>query len=107
MDNLIEAPTQIVNTSFSHDFFRLFSLVVAGVFAGYTLQPVPKWLNNLFDTSNVFKYLTLVVIGITALYPVNKKKMLDILISSGIILLLFAGLRYIDKVIENKKKVKK
>lgn len=107
MNSLIEAPVQIVNTSFYYDFFRLFSLVISGVFAGYTLQPVPKWLNNLFDTSILFKYMVLVIIGITALYPVNGKKMIDILISSGIILLLFAGLRHIDKLIEDKKKVKK
>lgn len=67
------------------------------MFAGYTLQPVPKWLNDQFDNNIILKFVILVVIGITALYPIDEKKFLYIVLTSVITLALFEILRKFDK----------
>lgn len=94
---LIEKSSKIVSQSFKNDFFRLISLLIAGVFAGYTLQPVPKWLNEQFDNNVIFKFAILVVIGITALYPIDEKKFVYIVLTSVITLALFEILRKFEK----------
>lgn len=98
-----ELTSGVINKTFSNDFFRMLSFVIVSVFIGYTLQPVPKWLNNLFDKSIVLKFIVMLLVGITAVYPLDKSKTLNIVISSAIILLLFEGARYIDKFIEKNK----
>lgn len=97
LDYVVDQTSTVSNALFANDFFRLASLIIAGVFAGYTLQPVPRWLNKLFDTSVAFKFFVMVVIGITAVYPVNKTKFIHILISSAIILAIFEVMRGYDK----------
>ena len=42
---------------------------------GYTLQPVPTWLNNIFNTSQVFKFIVLYLAGLVAVYPVSEENM--------------------------------
>jgi hypothetical protein len=86
-----------INKIFKNDFIRLFLLVLTGIYAGYTLQPVPKWLNNLFDTSQLFKFIIIMIIGITALYPIDKDKLFNITLMSIIILILFELFRKYDK----------
>ncbi len=87
-----------INIGLNNDLIRYTLLVISGIFAGYMLQPVPKWLNNLFDNSNVFKFIILVFIGATALYPLDEKKFFNIIIGSIFILVLFAILRKFDKL---------
>jgi uncharacterized membrane protein (UPF0136 family) len=94
---ILEKSSKLVSDSFQSDFFRLISLLIAGVFAGYTLQPVPKWLNDQFDNNIILKFVVLVVIGITALYPIDNKKFLYIILTSIITLALFEFLRKFDK----------
>jgi len=92
MDIIIEK----INFMFSNDFYRLYLLILCSIYAGYTLQPVPKWLNNMFNTSNIFKFFILICIGITAVYPIDKNKLINISLSSFIILVLFDIFRTFD-----------
>ncbi len=85
-----------INIFFNNDLFRMFMLILVGIFAGYTLQPVPKWLNSLFDKSNLFKFIIIMIIGITAVYPIDKNKLINIILSSTLILLLFNFFRNLD-----------
>lgn len=86
-----------VNGALSNDFIRSFLIVVTGVFAGYTLQPVPEWLNNLFDTSHLFKFIVIMIIGMTVLYPLDTPKMASVVGVSALTLLVFFLARRFDE----------
>jgi len=107
VNNITDITIKTVNDTFSNEFFKLISLLLTGILAGYTLQPVPKWLNKLFDNSNIFKFIIIFTIGITSTYPINKDKISNIFISSVIILVIFSVFRYIDEIYEQDEKNKK
>lgn len=107
INNVADITVKSLNNTFSNDFFKLFSLLLTGIFAGYTLQPVPKWLNKLFDSSHIFKFIIIFTIGITSVYPINKNKISNIFISSVVILVIFSVFRYIDTIYEKYEKNKK
>ena len=88
--------TNKYNNILSIDFIRILLLLLTSVYIGYTLQPVPETLNNLFNNSNLFKFLILFICGSTSLYPLDDQKIMYIFISSIIILLLFNYLRNLD-----------
>lgn len=92
MENLVN----YTNMLFQNDTLRTTLLIMTSVFIGYTLQPVPKWLNNLFDTSHVFKFIIMMIVGITALYPLDATKLINIIIGSIIVLVLFEASRKYD-----------
>jgi hypothetical protein len=102
LSNIGDVTVKTVNNRFSNDFFKLFSLLFIGIFAGYTLQPVPKWLNNLFINSNIFKFVIIFIVGINSVYPINKDKITNVFISSIIILVIFSLFRYIDELYQKK-----
>ena len=77
------------NKILENDYIRIFIMLIIGVFTGYTLQPVPQWLNKLFDKSNIFKFLILFLGGSVALYPLTNNKILIITICSILILAIF------------------
>ena len=81
-----------------NDFFRLLSTLLTGILLGYTLQPVPKWLNNLFDNSNIFKFIIIFITGIISTYPIDTSKIINSFISSVIILVIFFVFRYIEEI---------
>jgi hypothetical protein len=64
---------------------------------GYTLQPVPKWLNNMFDTSNTLKFFILFIAGCVAFYPVNKYNIMCVAVGTILTLLIFHIARQFDK----------
>ena len=107
VNNVADITIKTVNDTFSNDFFKLVSLLLTGIFAGYTLQPVPKWLNKLFDNSHIFKFIIIFTIGITSAYPINKDKISNIFISSVVILVIFSVFRYIDELYQKDEKNKK
>ena len=107
VNNVADITIKTVNDTFSNDFFKLVSILLTGIFAGYTLQPVPKWLNKLFDNSNIFKFIIIFTIGITSAYPINKDKISNIFISSVVILVIFSVFRYIDELYQKDEKNKK
>ena len=46
-----------INKILENDWLRSLLLIIASIFAGYTLQPMPLKLNNMFNTSSSFKYM--------------------------------------------------
>ena len=92
------------NRFLENNYLRMILLLVSGVFMGYTLQPVPKWLNNLFDTSNVLKFLVLFVSGAIAVYPLTQENIIIVTLCSVIVLFIFQMARNHDKKLEDKNK---
>jgi hypothetical protein len=85
-----------INNTFSNDLFRLLLIILTGIFASYTLRPIPKWLDNLFNTSYILKFIIIIIIGILVVYPINKSKLINVILVSLIILILFEIFRNID-----------
>jgi hypothetical protein len=83
----------IINDLLEVDIIRYFLVVLTSVMAGYTLQPVPSVLNNLFDNSQLFKFLILFLVGCAAFYPLDDKKLTKLIIAVFIVLLLFEVIR--------------
>jgi hypothetical protein len=77
------------NNILKNDYIRIFIMLITGVFAGYTLQPVPLWLSKFFDTSNLLKFIVLFLGGSVAAYPLTNHNILIISICSIIILTIF------------------
>ena len=86
-----------INDVFSNDLVRLFLIILTGIVAGYTLKPVPKWLDNLFNTSYILKFIIIQTFGILVVYPINKSKLINIILITLMILILFEIFRNIDK----------
>jgi Ca2+/Na+ antiporter len=87
--------TEFTESSLSN--LRLSLLILTGVLGGYTLLPLPRWLQYQFENSNVFKFFILVIIGVTALWPINGQKLQHIIATAIIILLFFHLLRSFDE----------
>lgn len=82
-----------INGVLSNEYIRTVLVLLTAVTAGYTLQPVPSWLMNLFN-SNIFKFLVLFIIGCVAFYPLNKEKLNQLVIAIILLLTLFGIFRY-------------
>ena len=89
-----------------NDYLRTILLLVSSVFIGYTLQPVPKWLNKLFDTSHIFKFLILFTAGCVAVYPVNNNNIKWVVVCSILTLVFFHVARKYDDYLEKQEKKK-
>ena len=90
---MISVLTQNLNNSLSNDYIRTTILVIASVFAGYTLYRVPRPLNNLFYKSWLFKYMILFFGIATGLYPLSNDQMLLALIVPAVVLFIFEMMR--------------
>jgi hypothetical protein len=90
-----------------NNYLRISLMVVVGVLTGYTLQPPPEWLFALLRDSHVFKFVVLFVGACIALHPVNKDKLMWILVACVTALVLFELARKYDadigKVLGTKK----
>ena len=87
---------QMLNILLSNNTMRFFVLMVTSVYTGYTLYPVPKFLDELFYSSDIFKYLTLMFLLSTSMYPVTSENIYTILLIPGLVLLFFKLLRKYD-----------
>jgi hypothetical protein len=88
-DKLIDNSVILNNYYLKNDYLRIYLLLITGVFMGYTLQPVPKWLSNLFDTSHTLKFFVLFISGCIVVYPVNKNNIKWVTVGSIITLIIF------------------
>jgi Ca2+/Na+ antiporter len=96
-----------INVLLNNEALKTFMIVFTGILAGYTLQPVPKWMNNIFDNSNVFKLFVLITIGLTVLHPLDVEEVVLTLVMSGLLLYLFSLSRKYEEMEEmNKSKSK-
>ena len=103
-DIVIEKSVGFNNNFLQNDYLRIALLLITGVFMGYTLQPVPKWLNKLFDTSHTLKFFVLFIAGCIAVYPVTKTNVVWVGLGSVLTLLLFHIARKYDEHLEKKEK---
>lgn len=97
LSDVINKLVILLNNIFKNNYIRFVLLLCSSVFMGYTLQPVPQWLNNLFNTSNILKFLVLFISGCTTLYPIDKNNIVWIIFGSILTLVLFEYARYLDK----------
>lgn len=96
--------TQYSNKILDVDILRYVIMIVTSVFIGYTLQPVPKWLNSLFDNSHIFKFIIMVLMAMVALYPLDDNEVKYIFIGSLLSIVIFIIFRKIGEKDEEKKK---
>jgi hypothetical protein len=82
-----------VNYMLQNNYVRMFVFVVAAVYAGYTLMPVPKRLENMFNNSELFKYFVLFFVAASMMHPLDETKVKICLIVPIFVLLLFRMLR--------------
>jgi hypothetical protein len=82
MNSIINLFVENTNSILSNNYLRVLLLLITGVYMGYTLQPVPKWLSNLFDTSVFFKFAVLFIAGSIALYPLNDKSFMWVIVGT-------------------------
>ena len=70
---------------------RIPLLLLSSVFISYALEPVPPALMNLFQTSNLFKFVVLVTVGLTAFEAeaLTGRHIINICVSSVVLLLVF------------------
>lgn len=85
--------TDLSNDLLGNDAIKFFIVLLTGVFAGYTLQPVPAVLDKLFNESWIFKYITLFMIAATVMHPLTDKKLGMAFIMPAVILFGFSVLR--------------
>jgi len=80
---------EFINKILNNEHIKIFIIIIVSVIIGYTLHPVPPWLLQIFETSNVFKFFILFLGGITILHPINKKKIMILIIYCILVLFLF------------------
>ncbi len=102
---MLSSIIDINNKIFKNNYLRMILLLISSVFMGYTLQPVPKWLNNLFDTSNILKFFILFISGTLAVYPLNNENIIYVTICSILVLVIFNVSRKYEKKLEENKKI--
>ena len=100
MQNLLPVNmiARVLNMLLENDMFRLFVLAVASVYTGYTLYPVPKFLDNMFYVSSAFKYLILLLVLSASIYPLDGSKTLMVLVVPLFVLALFELMRRYEKL---------
>ena len=68
-----------LNSLLQNNVIRMFILAVASVYTGYTLYPVPEFLDQMFYKSVFFKYLILVLVLAASIFPLNESNALLVL----------------------------
>jgi len=76
---------------------KLAAGIAFGILMGYTLQPVPKWMNKLFDTSQLAKFLILMTVGLTMLPSRSTTNVSYLAVICASILALMHFARTMDK----------
>lgn len=97
---MLSSIIDINNKIFKNNYLRMILLLISSVFMGYTLQPVPKWLNNLFDTSNILKFFVLFISGSLVVYPLNEDNIIYVTLCSILVLIIFNISRNYERKLE-------
>jgi hypothetical protein len=72
---------------------RYVSVALGAVAIGYTLQPIPKVLDDLFRSSQTFKLVWMVIFLLNVMGKLNLVSVLTALVVSVVVLSLFEMLR--------------
>jgi hypothetical protein len=86
---MLENFANFVNILLENIYLRSFLFMMSGVFMGYTLQPVPEWLNHLFNTSVVLKFWVLFLTIVATFYPMDPTEMSISFVCCALTLILF------------------
>lgn len=89
------------NQLLSNKYVYIIIFLITTVLIGYTLQPVPLFLNYLFDNSVIFKFVIMFIVVSTYYFSkdnklTNEDFMLSIFISTGLLIILEI-FRFIEK----------
>ena len=68
-----------------------------GILLGYVLQPVPNWMNRLFDNSQIAKFLILMAVGSTMLPSFSTPNVAYLAVICASLLALMHLARTMDK----------
>ena len=81
-----------------HTALKALLLVATGVFAGYTIQPMPTSFKNNFINNPLLKWLNLFIVGILlsdfANDKITYKEIVVSALVSGLLIVLFEWMRY-------------
>jgi hypothetical protein len=80
---------------------RWVSVAIGAAFVGYTLQPLPIVLENLFKTSYLFKLLVITVFILNVMGKLSLDRALTALLTSAIVLAIFEVVRRNDNALLN------
>ena len=92
-DSLTNSTTNGVNYLLKNNYVRIFIFVLATVYAGYTVMPVPSMLKKRLEKSYLMKYFILFFIAASMLHPLDNDKLKICLIVPVFILLMFRMMR--------------
>lgn len=102
MNQLLDKYVDVNNLILKNESIRIILYMISSVLIGYVLQPIPKWLNNLFDTSNILKFIILFVCGTVYAYPIAKSDIIYVFAYSVLALIVFEFARKFDKNVDDK-----
>jgi hypothetical protein len=72
---------------------RYISVALGAVAIGYTLQPIPKVLDDLFKGSHIFKFIWMTIFILNVMGKLNLNTVLVAAVTSVVVLSLFQYLR--------------
>lgn len=93
---MLDKTIDIVNDTLGNRHINIFLMLISGIFLGYTLQPIPKWLNKQFNTNYLLKYIIICTVGLTSLHPITRENFISVMIISFAILIMFDLMRKFD-----------
>ena len=73
---MLNSFASFLNILFENIYLKSLLFLLSSVFVGYTLQPVPEWLNHLFNTSIILKFFILFISYVSIFNPMDSKKIL-------------------------------
>jgi hypothetical protein len=74
-----------------------------GVLLGYTARPMPKFMDDLFENSQPFKFIIIFLVGLVASVPLDGAKIITVAIVAVLILVAMEALRVYDCGLQEKK----
>ena len=86
---MLNSFASFLNILFENIYLKSLLFLLSSVFVGYTLQPVPEWLNHLFNTSIILKFFILFISYVSIFNPMDSKKILISFACCISILILF------------------
>ncbi len=93
VDSLTTGTTNGINYLLKNNYVRVFVFVVATVYAGYTLMPVPSNFKKMLDKSYLMKYLILFFVAASMLHPLDNEKLKICVVVPIFVLIMFRMMR--------------
>jgi len=89
VDSLTTSTTGGINYLLKNNYVRVFIFVLAVVYAGYTVMPLPSKLKKMLHNSYLMKYLILFFVAASMLHPLDNDKLKICVIVPIFVLLMF------------------